>query len=80
MIKTNKEKVKSHKHRAEVIEIYDNGAKAAVKFSSGRIECVVKRGFGPEFKIGMRGMVDFVRTLNGFEWTFTPSKENRNVA
>ena len=67
--------MKSHKHRAEVIEIYENGLKAAVKFSSGRVECVVHRGMNPAFELGQKGMVDFVRSLIGFEWSFTPNKE-----
>jgi len=64
----------SHRHRAEVIEVYENGSRAAVRFASGRIECVNRRGFSPDFKVAQRGTVDFVRSLNGFEWIFTPSK------
>lgn len=61
---------KSHRHRAEVIEIYQDGAQAAVRFTSGRIECVLHRGFNPPFTIGQKGMVDFTRTATGWEWTF----------
>ena len=66
---------RSNKHRAKVIEVYDNGLTAAVKFSSGRIECVVRRGFSPDFKIGMTGMVNYVKCLNGYEWNFVPFKK-----
>ncbi len=66
--------MKSHKHRAKIIEIYENGAKAAVQFTSGRVECVLRRGLAAEFKIGMTGTVDYVPSLQGFEWTFTPAK------
>lgn len=68
---------RSNKHRAEVIEIYENGAKAAVKFVSGRIECVVFRGMGPRFELGQKGMVDYVRTMAGYEWVFNPFKNNK---
>lgn len=61
---------RSNRHHAEVIEIYPAEAKAAVKFSSGRIECVVKRGMTPDFVIGQKGMVDYVRSMNGYEWVF----------
>ena len=64
----------SNKHRAEVIEIYNNGAQAAVRFDSGRIECVLHRGMNPPFHVGQRGMVDFVRALNGYEWVFDAFK------
>ncbi len=67
--------MRSHKHRAEVIEVYQDGAQAAVRFTSGRIECVNRRGMAPSFRIGQRGTVDFVRCLNGFEWTFTAKKD-----
>lgn len=71
---------KSHRHKAEVIEVYENGLKAAVKFYCSvkrgeRIECVVKRGITPNFALGMTGMVDYGRCLSGYEWTFTPNKE-----
>lgn len=66
--------MKSHKHRAEIIEVYENGEKAAAKFTSGRIECVVRRGDAEKFEVGMNGMVDYVRCLSGFEWTFTHRK------
>lgn len=63
----------SHKHRAEIIEIYEYGAKAAVKFSNGRVECVCKRGASiVPFKVGQRGWVDYTRSLHGFEWVFKP--------
>lgn len=65
---------KSNRHRAEVIEIYQNGAQAAVKFTSGRIECVCHRGMVAPFFIGQKGTVDFVRALNGYEWVFKPAK------
>jgi hypothetical protein len=65
---------RSNKHRAEIIEVYENGLKAAAKFSSGRIECIVRRGIAIDFKIGMRGMVNYTRRLNGYEWTFEPFK------
>lgn len=72
---------RSNKHRAEIIEIYENGKMAAVKFSSGRIECVNHRGDSgspgvnqPSFYIGQRGMVNYVRTLNGYGWVFNPFK------
>jgi hypothetical protein len=65
--------LKSNRHRAEVIEVYDGGNSAAVKFSSGRIEHVVRRGsFTMPFSLGQRGHVDFVPSLNGWEWTFEP--------
>lgn len=77
---------RSYRHRAEVIEIYDNGLKAAVKFYCNvkrgeRIECVNHNGTAGNadqsqvpFYIGQTGMVDFIRSLNGFNWVFTPSK------
>lgn len=61
---------RSNRHRAEVIEIYENGAKAAVRFTSGRVECVCKRGMQPDFELGQKGTVDYVRGLNGYEWVF----------
>lgn len=63
---------RSNKHRGEVIEIYENGLRAAVRFTSGRVECVTRRGMAIDFKIGQRGMVDYVRCLNGYEWNFIP--------
>ncbi len=66
--------MKSNKHRAEVIEIYENGLRAAVKFSSGRVECVVRRGMAEPFEMGQTGWVDYGRCLGGFEWSFTPFK------
>ena len=69
---------RSNRHRAEVIEIYENGLRAAVKFTSGRIECVVRRGLSPDFSIGQTGMVDYVRCLNGYEWTFVPFKGKKD--
>lgn len=68
---------KSNKHFAEVIEVYNGGAQAAVRFTSGRIECVQARGMTPRFEVGQKGMVDFVRCLNGFEWTFTPRDQKK---
>lgn len=72
---------RSNKHRAKVIEIYEDGRRAAVQFSSGRIECVNHRGDGgspgvsqPPFYIGQAGMVDYVRTLYGYGWVFNPFK------
>lgn len=65
---------RSNKHRAIVIEIYENGLRAAVQFTSGRVECVVRRGMAENFTIGMKGMADYTRCLNGWEWTFNPSK------
>ncbi len=62
---------RSNKHRARVIEIYENGS-AAVEFTSGRIEHVLYHGFGPSFYVGMTGTVDYVRSVNGYEWIFTP--------
>lgn len=70
---------RSNKHRAEVIEIYENGLRAAVKFTSGRIECVVRRGMASNFELGMRGMVDYTRCLNGHEWTFEPFKNQSKI-
>lgn len=70
---------RSNKHRAEVIEIYENGLRAAVKFTSGRIECVVRRGTQDEFYIGQRGMVDYTRCLNGYEWSFAPFKNQCDI-
>ena len=72
--------MKSNKHRAEVIEVYENEGKAAVRFESGRIECVIRRGMAGEFKMGMRGMVDYVPSLNGYEWAFTPFKNQKEAA
>lgn len=69
---------RSNKHRAEVIEVYGNGLRAAVRFTNGRIECVVRRGMEIDFKIGMRGMVDYVRSLNGYEWSFVPFKTQKD--
>lgn len=62
---------RSNRHRAEIIEVYPDG-KAAVKFTSGRIECVMPRGV--QLVVGQRGMVDYVRSLNGYEWVFDPFK------
>lgn len=72
---------RSNKHRGEVIEIYDNGMTAAVRFTSGRIECVKHNGTAgnPDksqhaFEMGQKGMVDYVRGLNGWHWVFSPFK------
>jgi hypothetical protein len=62
----------SNRHRAEVIEVLDGGA--AVKFSSGRIEFILRRGMVSNLEVGMKGTVDFVRSVNGYEWTFVPNK------
>lgn len=81
---------KSNKHRAEVIEIYENGLKAAVKFYCNykrgeRIECVNHNGTegNPNktqvpFHIGQKGWVKYsmTLTLNGSMWSFEPY-ENR---
>jgi hypothetical protein len=69
-----------HKHKAEVIEIYDDGLRAAVKFycntkKGERIECV-NRDYNLQgetnFFIGQKGTVDYVRSLNGYRWVFVP--------
>lgn len=60
---------KSNRHRATVIEVYPHTGEAAVRFTSGRIECVVPRG-GQTYEVGDTGMVDFVRGIQGFEWVF----------
>lgn len=65
---------RSNRHRGEVIEVYEGGSKAAVRFSNGRIECVVKRGMNQGITLGERGMVDYVPSLNGYEWVFQPFK------
>lgn len=79
----------STRHRAEVIEIYDNGLKAAVKFYCNfkrgeRIECVNHNGTAGNpntmqspFHIGQTGMVDFVRGIQGWNWVFIPSKNQK---
>lgn len=73
--------MRSNRHKAEVIEVYEDGLKAAVKFychvkRGERIECVVRRGETPKFELDQTGMVDFVRCLNGMEWTFIPKAES----
>ena len=68
--------MKSNKHRAEVIEVYNTGS-AAVRFTNGRIEHVLRSGFGPDFKVGQRGTVDYVRTLNVYVWNFTLFKNSK---
>jgi hypothetical protein len=70
---------RSNKHRAEVIEVYPEEGKAAVRFTSGRIECVARRGMVAEFYVGQKGMVDFVPLPNGngYEWIFEPAKGGR---
>ena len=60
----------SNRHRGEVIEVYENGERAAIKFTSGRIECVNRRGMAPTFSVGQKGMVDYVPCIGGYEWTF----------
>lgn len=65
------------RHRAEVIEVYDQGARAAVRFrwrGRDRIECVIRRGMVPLFTVGAKGWASYQRCLGGFEWTFTPFK------
>lgn len=74
---------RSNKHRATVIEIYEAGMVAAVKFDSGRIESIKHPGTSPngdrwEFYIGQRGMVDYVRNLTGYQWSFEPFKSQKN--
>lgn len=67
---------KANRHRAEVIEVYDNGS-AAVRFKwrgRERVEHVIKRGDVPNFTVAMRGIVDFVYTGHSGEWVFTPAK------
>jgi hypothetical protein len=66
--------ITSHRHRAQVIEVEGSGA--AVQFSSGRIEFVLHRGLVPPFHVGQRRMVDYVRSINGYEWTFAPFKSD----
>jgi hypothetical protein len=60
----------TNRHRAEIIEVYENGARAAARFASGRVECVCRRGMMPTFEVGQRGWVDYTRCLSGYEWTF----------
>jgi hypothetical protein len=64
-----------HRHKATVIELEHGGA--AVKFSNGRVEFVVQRGFIP-YVVGQSGWVNFVRSINGYEWTFTPFKNTHH--
>lgn len=81
--------MKNNKHRAEVIEILENGMKAAVKFYCGvkrgdRIECVNHNGTTPggeriEFSIGQTGTIDYVRTVNGYAWAFSPADGKETV-
>lgn len=63
-----------HRHRGEVIEVYNNGNDAAIKFTNGRIEHVIRRGFSPDFYIGMKGWVEYIPHVNGFFWDFTQFK------
>lgn len=63
------------KHRAEVIEVYNNGGSAAVKFrykGHDRIEYVLKAGMSPLFTVGMKGTIQYNLTPNGGLWSFTP--------
>jgi hypothetical protein len=62
-----------HRHKATVIELEPSGA--AVQFTSGRIEFVIRRGIAPPFVVGQRGWATYVRGLNGYEWSFTPFKD-----
>ena len=76
---------KSYRHKAEVIEIYDNGLRAAVKFYCNikrgeRIECVNNDGTSPngtriDFSIGQKGTIDYGRIIGGYGWTFEPFKD-----
>ena len=66
-----------HTHRAEVIEVYDNG-QAAIRFrfeGRDKIESVIKAGMQAPFEIGQKGKAIFQRTLNGYVWSFDPSTE-----
>jgi len=69
--------MKTNRHHGKVIEIYDNGAQAAVQFKSGRVECIGRHythSVAPYF-LGMTGMVAYSRVINGYVWTFAPFKK-----
>jgi hypothetical protein len=70
----------SNKHRAEVIEVYENEGKAAVRFSlrgRERVECVslYLGPSGEKLVVGMKGWTTYTVTPNMGIWGFTPSKK-----
>ena len=70
---------KCPKRKGEVIEIYRNGAEAAVRFKSGRVECVLRAGMQSDFYVGQRGWTTYHLTVNGSRWGFEPFK-NQGVS
>lgn len=67
----------AHNHRAKVIEVYDNGNRAAVEFwcnikKGKRIECVEfdANTTKNKFFVGQRGLIKYTQVLNGFVWKF----------
>ena len=76
---------RNHNRRGEVIEIYENGMVAAIRLSSGRVECVRHNGTCPngervEFFIGQRGVARYSLTSNGHLWTFQAFKKQRGLS
>jgi hypothetical protein len=67
------------KHRAEVIEIYPNEGKAAVRFrfrNRDRIECVsARREY--QLKVGDKGTAYYVSTASFGEWCFAPLESEK---
>lgn len=69
--------MKRYRHHGEVIELYPDQGLAAIRFKSGRVECVRRLGsFVPDFFIGQTGWIEYVKTPSGFdEWSFNPHKK-----
>lgn len=75
--------MKSKKYRGEVIEIYAQEGRAAVRFSfrgRDRVECV-NLHLGPDassLELGQKGWMTFTITPSMGVWGFTPFKGNNN--
>lgn len=63
--------------RCEIIELYNGGLTAAVRFEGkGRVECINREQSNIDFKIGFKGIASYNRVINGYLWFFEGFKNN----
>lgn len=60
------------KRKCEVIEVYPEEHKMAVRMLNGRVECVQRQK--SEYRVGTKGWAVFGRTMQGYGWSFEPFK------